>query len=55
MFDIRLIGAPVKFANHPTSLRAPPPLLGEHTDSVLSDLLGYSPERIAKLRDSGAI
>lgn len=32
-----------------------PPLIGEHTDSVLADLLGYSPERIASLRATGVL
>ncbi len=32
----------------------PPPLLGEHTDEVLTSL-GYSPERIAELRKAGAV
>lgn len=32
-----------------------PPLLGEHTDAVLRDRLGYPPERIARLRAEGAI
>ena len=32
-----------------------PPLLGEHTDEVLAGMLGYSAERIAALRASGAI
>lgn len=31
------------------------PLLGEHTDLVLSDLLGYSPERVAALRSQGVL
>jgi len=31
------------------------PLLGEHTHHVLSDLLRYSPDRIAELARSGAI
>jgi len=33
----------------------PPPLLGEHTDEVLADLLAYEPARIAELRRQGAI
>jgi benzylsuccinate CoA-transferase BbsF subunit len=32
-----------------------PPLIGEHTDALLSGILGYGPERIAQLRRSGAI
>lgn len=32
-----------------------PPLLGEHTDAVLAEVLGYGAERIAALRAAGAI
>lgn len=32
-----------------------PPLFSEHTESVLSDLLGYSAERIAELRAGGVL
>jgi benzylsuccinate CoA-transferase BbsF subunit len=32
-----------------------PPLLGEHTDVLLRDILDFSPEKIASLRRSGAI
>lgn len=32
-----------------------PPLLGEHTNAVLADILGYAPDRIAALRASGAL
>ena len=33
----------------------PPPLLGEHTDDVLRELLGKSPAEIAALHASGVI
>jgi crotonobetainyl-CoA:carnitine CoA-transferase CaiB-like acyl-CoA transferase len=33
----------------------PPPRLGEHTTSVLADLLKYDGQRIAALRARGAI
>jgi crotonobetainyl-CoA:carnitine CoA-transferase CaiB-like acyl-CoA transferase len=32
-----------------------PPLLGEHTESVLAERLGLSRERIAQLREAKAI
>jgi crotonobetainyl-CoA:carnitine CoA-transferase CaiB-like acyl-CoA transferase len=34
---------------------ARPPLLGEHTDDILRDRLGYDAARIAALREAGAI
>jgi len=33
----------------------PAPRLGEHTDAVLKNLLGLSPEKIAELRRSGVV
>jgi benzylsuccinate CoA-transferase BbsF subunit len=32
-----------------------PPLLGEHTDQVLESVLGYTPDRIAQLRNDGVL
>lgn len=32
-----------------------PPLLGEHTDAVLTQILGYTPERVAALRAEGVL
>jgi len=31
------------------------PLLGEHTDGILADVLEYSADEIAKIRESGAV
>jgi formyl-CoA transferase len=31
------------------------PLLGEHTDEILRDVLGYSKNEIAEIKSSGAI
>jgi benzylsuccinate CoA-transferase BbsF subunit len=45
-----LDGPPVKLSVTPGYIAAPGPLLGEHTGSVLHDLLGYSAADIAKLK-----
>ncbi|MDE3089800.1 MAG: CoA transferase [Chloroflexota bacterium] len=49
-----MVGAPVKVEGVPQKL-APPPRLGEHTAEVLSRLLGYSPEDIARLKHANAV
>ena len=52
---LRLGGIPIKYSETPASIRRPPPLLGEHTDEMLTDVLGCSPQQIAELREQGAI
>jgi crotonobetainyl-CoA:carnitine CoA-transferase CaiB-like acyl-CoA transferase len=32
-----------------------PPALGEHTEEILRELLGYSPSRVAELRERKVI
>ena len=52
---VRLPGNPIKFAGAGATISEPAPRLGEHTDSVLRELLGLSPDDIAGLRHQGAI
>ena len=51
---VRLLGVPVKLSRTPGAPAGPGPALGEHTDEVLG-ALGYSPEEIAALKQSGAV
>ncbi len=53
--DIRVLGSPLKLSDTPASQRTPPPILGQHTDSVLTGDLGLSREAIRDLRASGVI
>lgn len=53
--SLKQTGIPIKMNSTPGSIRRHPPLLGEHTDQVLSELLGYSPERIRELHSRGAL
>jgi formyl-CoA transferase len=41
---IKLVGIPVKYSETPGSIELPPPLLGEHNEEILRNLLGYSKE-----------
>jgi crotonobetainyl-CoA:carnitine CoA-transferase CaiB-like acyl-CoA transferase len=45
----RVIGAPIKLSDTPASVRTAPPVLGQHTESVLAEI-GYSAEAINDLR-----
>jgi 2-methylfumaryl-CoA isomerase len=48
-------GPTARFAGLPRGAVAPAPLLGEHTDAVLSEVLGLSGEAIGKLHDTGIV
>lgn len=48
-------GVPFRSSSLPGGVMAPGPLCGEHTDSVLSQLLGLGPEEIQSLRDQEVI
>ncbi len=50
-----LVGSPMRFSATPLEYRLAPPLLGEHTDQVLNEMLGLSANAIAKLRGDGVI
>jgi crotonobetainyl-CoA:carnitine CoA-transferase CaiB-like acyl-CoA transferase len=43
-------GIPWRFAETENGVRSPAPRIGEHTDRVMRELLGMSPEEIARLR-----
>jgi crotonobetainyl-CoA:carnitine CoA-transferase CaiB-like acyl-CoA transferase len=49
----KTFGPPVKMDRTPLRVKSPPPLLGEHTDDVLTEL-GFGPVEIAALRAAGA-
>jgi crotonobetainyl-CoA:carnitine CoA-transferase CaiB-like acyl-CoA transferase len=51
---IPIVNRPIRFDERQPRPEAPP-VLGQHTDAVLSDVLGLSPERIAELRSGGAV
>src|SRR5262247_2736468 len=52
---VKMVGAPVRLSETPGSVRTPSPMLGEHTEQVLRELLGMTPEAVATLRDAGVI
>src|SRR5690606_13781584 len=52
---VALLGNPIKLSETPVNYRMPPPTLGQHTDEVLSDLLGMDEDERARLREDGLI
>jgi formyl-CoA transferase len=53
--SVKLAGSPLKLSRTPVAIRQPQPLLGQHTEEVLSKYLNYSADDLAKLRDDGFI
>ncbi|HQU47210.1 MAG: hypothetical protein B7Z73_01130 [Planctomycetia bacterium 21-64-5] len=51
----RVLGGAIHWQNEPRREAAAVPELGEHTDEVLADWLGYSAERIAEIHSAGAL
>ena len=49
------VGLGIRVDGAAAGIRVAPPRLGEHTDSVLSELLGYDRKRIDQLRSAGAV
>lgn len=52
---IRTTGVPVKLSDTPGSVELPPPVLGQHTQEVLSEWLGMSVRDVAELRREGLV
>ncbi|MBW9106455.1 CaiB/BaiF CoA transferase family protein [Paraburkholderia phenoliruptrix] len=52
---VKLVRNPINMTGTPPEALAHPPTLGEHTESVLRDVLGYSDEQITALRSQAVI
>ncbi len=48
------VGCPVKLSDSPVQVSRPP-LLGEHTEGLLSELCGVGPAEVKRLRDDGVV
>jgi formyl-CoA transferase len=53
--SVKLAASPIKMSETPCGIRRHPPLLGEHTDEILIQELGYTGDEVALLRDQGVI
>ncbi len=51
----KIVGPVAKLSLTPATIRTPSPSLGEHTEEVLRDFLGMTPDAIAQLRTTGVI
>ncbi len=53
--SVPLIASPIRMSATPPSYRHAPPLLGQHSDQVLSELLGLDAAELGVLRERGVI
>ena len=53
--NLTLLGMPVKLSATPGEPRGHAPELGEHTELLLTEMLGYSWDDVARLRDANVI
>ncbi len=52
---VDVIANPVRLSETPPDYRLPPPLLGQHTDEVLTERLGLTNAELEALRGDGVI
>ncbi|TKA72383.1 hypothetical protein B0A49_03420 [Cryomyces minteri] len=52
---IKLVNTPVKYSFSTPSIRTPPPTLGQHTDEILTEVLGMSDADVKSLRSEGVV
>ncbi len=53
--QVSLVRSPMKMSATPPRHDMPPPMLGQHTDEVLAELLGQDAQQIAALRAKGVV
>ncbi|MGH7369691.1 MAG: CaiB/BaiF CoA transferase family protein [Candidatus Methylomirabilaceae bacterium] len=52
---VKMAGCPVKLSSTPAGIQGPAPHLGEHTEEILTTLLGHTIEEVGRLRGAGVV
>lgn len=52
---VKLVASPMRMSATPVHHESAPPTLGQHTDQILRELLGYSDEQLTQLRNNKII
>jgi formyl-CoA transferase len=50
---VPLVRSPLQIPTSPSEVRYPPPLLGQHTEEILGELIGLDPEAVNDLQERG--
>ena len=53
--EMQLVASPLRLSRTPPEYRNAPPLLGEHSEEVLTTLLGVGADELARLRAAGIV
>ncbi|SDN71992.1 CaiB/BaiF CoA-transferase family protein [Polaromonas sp. JS666] len=53
--DLKLVSSPMRLSATPVRTDLPPPLLGQHTEQVLRELLNYSDAKLSELKGGKTI
>ena len=53
--EVPQVASPIRLSETPVQYRHAPPLLGEHTDVVLGEVLGIDTDRLRQLRETGVV
>jgi len=48
------VGCPLKLSDSPVEIKSSP-LLGEHTEEILTETLDYTAEDVKRIREAGAV
>src|SRR5690606_22076959 len=53
--EVPMVANPIKFSATPVTYGVPPPLVGQHTDDVLQEVLGMDATQVEQLRQNGIL
>ena len=53
--EVRSVASPIRLSRTPVTYDLPPPTLGEHTETVLTERLALTAGETSQLRQSGVI
>jgi CoA:oxalate CoA-transferase len=51
----KMPGVPIKLSETPGAVEKPAPLLGQHTEEILQEMLGFTKAKVAALREQGVL